>query len=567
MPPLEWAQNMISPGRDPSKTDEEKDVAPLTALSPAQLYAALRAAASWLEAHAEAINAINVFPVPDGDTGTNMSLTLRSTLQEAAKLEPEARPVALSLFMEALARGAIMGARGNSGVILSQLVLGLAKACQGKEALDASALAQALEEGTRLACQAIGQPREGTVITVAREAAQAARALVEAGEKDLTTVMAKVAEAAREAVERTPQLLPVLAEAGVVDAGGQGLWVILEGMARHLRGEPLEAPAVGVARLQREWVAHAQELHAASPSLYGYCTEFLLQGEGLDPIHLRSRLQAMGDSVVVVGDERMLRAHVHTDDPGAAISLGTRLGELLEVKVDNIRQQADRFLEWHQAFQAQATVVAVANGQGLIGVLRSMGAKVVPGGPTMNPSVGQLLEAIEACPTPQVIILPNDKNIIPTAHQAAQLSQKQVAVVPTRTIPQGIAALLAYNPERSLDENVPIMEEAANSVRTIEVARAIRDAQIGGYQVRQGEVMAIVDGQLMATAATPDEALRKALQVLGVQEGLLTLYYGADTDPHTAQTLANSLQSEYPGLEVETVDGGQPHYYYIASLE
>ena len=351
---------MIPPDHGLGKADEEKDVAPLMALSPAQLYAALKAAASWLEAHAEAINAINVFPVPDGDTGTNMSLTLRSTLQEAAKLEPEARPVVLSLFMEALARGAIMGARGNSGVILSQLVMGLAKASQGKEALDASALAQALEEGTLLACQAIGQPREGTIITVAREAAQAARALVDAGERDLTIVMTKVAEAAREAVERTPQLLPVLAEAGVVDAGGQGLWVILEGMARHLRGEPLEAPAVGVARLQQEWVAHAQELHAASPSLYGYCTEFLLQGEGLDPIHLRSRLQSMGDSVVVVGDEHLLRAHLHTDDPGAAISLGTRLGELLEVKVDNIRQQADRFLEWHQAFQAQATVVAKA---------------------------------------------------------------------------------------------------------------------------------------------------------------------------------------------------------------
>ncbi len=558
---------MIPPDHGLGKADEEKDVAPIMALSPAQLYAALKAAASWLEAHAEAINAINVFPVPDGDTGTNMSLTLRSTLQEAAKLEPEARPVALSLFTEALARGAIMGARGNSGVILSQLVMGLAKASQGKEALDASALAQALEEGTLLACQAIGQPREGTIITVAREAAQAARKLVEAGEREMATVMAKVAQAAREAVERTPQLLPVLAEAGVVDAGGQGLWVILEGMARYLRGEPLEAPTPGVSRLQQEWVAHTQELHAVSPSLYGYCTEFLLRGEDLDPTHLRSRLQTMGDSVVVVGDEHLLRAHLHTDDPGAAISLGTRLGELLEVKVDNIRQQADRFLEWHQAFQVRATVVAVANGQGLIGVLRSMGAKVVPGGPTMNPSVRQLLEAIEACPTPQVIVLPNDKNIIPTAHQAAQLSQKQVKVVPTRTIPQGIAAILAYNPERSMEENAPAMEEAARSVRTIEVARAIRDAHIGDHHVRQGEVMAIVDGQLMATAPTPEEAMRQALDALGVREGLLTLYYGADTDPRTAQALAESLGSERPGLEVETVDGGQPHYYYIASLE
>jgi len=558
---------MLAPERDTGKAKEGAEGSAMTALSPRQLYEALVAASSWLEAHAEALNAINVFPVPDGDTGTNMSLTLRSTLQEAARLEPEARPVSLAALVEALARGALMGARGNSGVILSQLVMGLAKACQGKEALDAPALAAALEKGTELACRAIAQPREGTIITVAREAAQAARALVERGERDLRAVLAAAAEAARQAVERTPQLLPILAEAGVVDAGGQGLWVVLEGMARHLRGEPLEAPMATATRLQRDWLAHTQEMHAATPSLYGYCTEFLLQGEGLDPAHLRSRLQAMGDSVVVVGDERLLRAHLHTDDPGAAISLGTRLGELLEVKVDNIRQQADRFLEWHEAFQAQVTVVAVATGQGLIQVFRSMGAKVVPGGPTMNPSVGQLLEAIEACPTPQVIVLPNDKNVIPSAHQAAQMSQKEVEVVPTRTIPQGIAALLAFNPERGLAENAQAMAEAAQAVHTIEVTRAVRQARLHGHHIREGDIIALVDGELRVVAPTPEEAVRQALAALDGGEGLLTLYYGAETEPHAAEALAASLRQEHPALEVEVVDGGQPHYYYIASLE
>ncbi len=539
----------------------------LTALSAAQLFEALEAASSWLEAQAEALNAINVFPVPDGDTGTNMSLTLKSTLQEGAKLEPEARPLSVSTLMEALARGALMGARGNSGVILSQLIIGLAQACRGKEALDAPTLVAGLEEGLHLACRAIAQPREGTIITVAREAAQAARTLVDGGEQDLRAVLAQAAQAARQAVDRTPQLLPILAEAGVVDAGGQGLWILLEGLARHLRGEPLEAPLATATRLQRDWIAHTQELHATSPALYGYCTEFLVQGEGLDPAHLRSRLQGMGDSVVVVGDERLLRVHLHTDDPGAAISLGTRLGELLEVKVDNIRRQADRFLEWHEAFQAQATVVAVATGQGLLQVFRSMGAKVVPGGPTMNPSVGQLLEAIEACPTPQVLVLPNDKNIIASARQAAQMSQKEVEVVPTRTIPQGIAALLAFNPERGLADNAQAMAEAAQAVRTIEVTRAVRQTRLHGQQSREGDIIAIVDGELKVVAPTPEEAVRQALKALDGEGGLLTLYYGAEVEPRTAEALAASLRQDYPSLEVEVVDGGQPYYYYIASLE
>ncbi|GBD14967.1 hypothetical protein HRbin25_00854 [bacterium HR25] len=541
----------------------------MAALTAADLFQALQAALSVLEAQEEALNAINVFPVPDGDTGTNMLLTLRSTLTEAERQVPQRENASVAQLLEALGRGALMGARGNSGVILSQIVRGLARGVGPARELDARALVQGLEEATRLAYQVITQPREGTILTVVREAAEAARAALERGETDVVAVLGEAARAARESVERTPQLLPVLAEAGVVDAGGQGLWLVLEAMRRHLTGEPLETLAPpGRASLQREWVTTTQELHQTGQSRYGYCTEFLVEGQGLDSTAIRARMEELGDSVLVVGDERLLRVHLHTDDPGAAISHGTRVGELLEVKVDNIQRQADRFLDQHEAAaEVEAPVVAVAQGRGLAAVLRSMGALVVPGGPTMNPSAGDLLDAIQRCPGDEVIVLPNDKNIVAAAHQAAELTGKRVAVVPTRSVPQGIAALLAYSPERSLEENVRLMEEAAAAVRTIEVTRAVRDTRAGGLTVREGDAIAIVDGELKVAAAGPEEALQKAVEGLGVQEGLLTVYYGAEATAERAEALAESLRRRFPQLEVEVVAGGQPHYPYIASLE
>jgi DAK2 domain fusion protein YloV len=506
--------------------------------------------------------------VPDGDTGTNMLLTLRSTLEEAARLDPEASNLPVGRLLEALSRGALMGARGNSGVILSQMVRGLARAAQDRQELDAPTLVAGLEEAARLAYQAVANPREGTMLTVAREAAAAARARLEQGEGDLVGILAAVADAAKATVERTPQLLPVLAEAGVVDAGGQGLWLLLDALARWLRGEPLEeAPALAPAHVQRDWLQQTQELHTAQPSLYGYCTQFLIGGQGLDAEAIRARLEQLGDSVVAVGDERLLRAHVHTNDPGGALRVGTDAGELLEVKIDNIRQQAGQFLQLQESLQPTVAVVAVAPGDGLGQALRSLGALVVSGGPTMNPSAGQVLEAIEAAPAQEIIVLPNDKNIVLAAQQAASLTQKRVAVVPTLSVPQGVAALLAFSPSRGLEENARAMEEALASVHTIEVTRAVRAVRLGRLSVRKGDYIALVDGELRAKAASPEDALRRALDLLDGQEGLLTLYYGAEVDAEAAQALAQALQRERPGLEVEVVYGGQPHYPYLASLE
>jgi DAK2 domain fusion protein YloV len=371
----------------------------------------------------------------------------------------------------------------------------------------------------------------------------------------------------------------VLKEAGVVDAGGQGLYVLLEGMLRHLRGEEIEGGAEAAGEIEEEWLAVLEQHHGAEESPYGYCTEILVEGKGLDVDGLRERVLALGDSVLVVGDESLVRVHVHTDDPGALLSLGTESGSLVQVKVDNIRRQAERFVEMHHERQAmpppgappESTLssVAVASGEGLAAVFRDLGCtQVVSGGPTMNPSTRDILDAIEACGTNDVVVLPNDKNIIMAADQAASASAKHVVVVPSRSVPQGIAALLAVNPEDGLDENEQAMREALSGVRTVEITRAVRTTSIGGVKVAEGQVIAVIDDELKHAAATPEEALERALDDLsGEGTSLITLYYGAGTSAEEAALAADRLRSRFGGHEVEVVAGGQPHYLYIASLE
>ncbi len=545
------------------------------ALSGHQLRDMFAAATGWLERHADSVNAINVFPVPDGDTGTNMYLTMRSTMEEAARCREEG----VGAMLAAMSRGALMGARGNSGVILSQIVRGMARAADGAETVGPPELVVGLEEGSAGAYKAVTKPVEGTMLTVMREAAQAAREGLSGRRHDIVSVLEVTAEAARESLARTPTLLPVLAEAGVVDAGGQGLWVLLDGMVRHLKSEPLEmALPAGEETVGQEWLAVTERLHEQEESLYGYCTEFLIAGAQLEPDAIQERILELGDSVLVVGDERMVRVHVHTDDPGAALSRGTKAGSLLQVKVDNIRQQADRFLELHEARQTvpvppappQAiSTVAVAAGDGLATVFRSVGCtQVVSGGPTMNPSTGDVLAAVEACPSAEVIVLPNDKNIIMAAEQAKELTQKRLEVVPTRSVPQGIAALLALNPDADLASNLEAMEAARQGVRTVEVCRAVRSTSIGGVKVGQGQIIAVVDDELELAADTAEEAVKAALVGLPMDAAsLVTLYYGADTSRPEAEALAEELRQLYPRHEVEVVLGGQPHYNYIVSLE
>lgn len=532
-------------------------------------------ATTWLDQNKELVNSINVFPVPDGDTGTNMYLTMRSTMEEAERCPDKAAGAMLA----AMAHGALMGARGNSGVILSQILRGFSRALTGEPKLDAGALARGLEEGSAAAYSAVTKPTEGTILTVIREASEAARASFNGTAPELQTLMETTVDAARESVARTPALLPVLAEAGVVDAGGQGLYVILEGMLKHMRGDEMTAPHAETRAVEEHFLSNVEARHEMEPSPYGYCAEVLIEGQALDVDTMRADILKLGDSVIVVGDEQLVRIHVHTDDPGAVLQRGTAVGQLAKVKIDNINRQAERFVEMHHGASGGVTAniaapagsvsyVAVASGDGLAEVFRSTGCEqVVSGGPTMNPSTRELLDAIQACAQSEVIVLPNDKNIILAAEQAAEMSAKKVRVVKSRSVPQGLAALLATNPGESIDENAAAMDGALGTVRTIEITRAVRDVSLDGVEVNEGDVIAVIDDKLTLASTTAEEATVAALKNLVGETSLISLYFGEDTKEAEAYALAERLRSEFPPHEVEVVHGGQPHYLYIASLE
>jgi len=541
----------------------------IASLSGAELRELFAAATAWLERNVLQVNAVNVFPVPDGDTGTNMYLTMRSTMEEAERCEDPAAGAVLA----AMSHGALMGARGNSGVILSQIIGGLARGVDGATDVTPKGLAAGLEQASAAAYRAVTKPAEGTILTVIREVSEAVTAAN--GNGDLDSLLETAVSTAKSSVEKTPSLLPVLREAGVVDAGGLGLSVLLEGMLHHIRGEPIETTAEAAEPVEQDWLASTGARHQTEGSLYGYCTELLIGGRELDLEEIRGRVMGLGDSVIVVGDPQLVRVHVHTDDPGAALSLGTGAGQLVQVKVDNIRKQAERFVEMHEEMRGDAaeapplSTVAVVAGEGMARVFRSVGCtRVVSGGPTMNPSTREIVDAVEACPADDVAVLPNDKNIILAAQQARKLTKKRLHVVGTRSMPQGIAALLAVSPGEDVKTVVEAMEDACGAVRTIEITRAVRRTSIGGVRVNEGDVIAIVDDQLQLAAPSAEEAVVGALEGLPqADESLATLYYGAETTAAAAEELARNIRERFSSYEVEVVFGGQPNYDYIVSVE
>lgn len=542
------------------------DATTITTSSGADLRALFATAAIWLERNAAAVNAINVFPVPDGDTGTNMSMTLRAAVDEAARAADTVAAVAA-----ALARGALMGARGNSGVILSQYLRGVAERLASAHQLDGAALAEALVNGATVARAAVAKPVEGTILTVARDAGAAAQAVAARG-GDVGAVLEAAVDAARDSVARTPELLPVLKEAGVVDSGALGLLRALEGALRHRQGEPLPATIEDAGRITAGWLAQMSEAHGAGADSFGYCIEFVLKGAGVDRAQLHERLTDLGDSVLVVGDDDLLHVHLHSDEPGTALSLGTARGALINVKVDNMQEQAQRLAARPPDRPAAAgpfAVVAVAAGAGLAGTLRGAGAAaIVSGGQTMNPSTRELLDAIDALALPHVVLLPNNKNIVWTAEQAARLSSKTVDVIPTTTIPQGIAALLALNPDDEPVEALREMRAAAGRVRTVEVTRAARGATINGIAVEEGGPIALLDDELVAAGATAEAVAITALEPVTLSDApLITVYYGGGTAAESADDFAVQLRERWPSAEVEVLSGGQPFYQYVISVE
>lgn len=528
------------------------------------------AGSAWLEKSVPDINAINVFPVPDGDTGTNMFLTMCAVMEEADRVLDHS----VAVMAKAMAQGALMGARGNSGVILSQFFRGLAKGLDGKEILDGTTWAVALSEASRAAYKGLSQPVEGTMLTVIRDAAKAAEEVARANPGDITSITEAAVKAAKESVARTPLLLPVLREAGVVDAGGQGIYVLLEGILCYLKGE-LEVMKYRKPELIAAGVSGGVMVSGSggeAEEAYGYCTNFLLEGSKLNPDKIRKRLERKGKSVVVVGDENTVRVHLHTYDPGGVIKFATSLGTLHQLQIQNMDDQHVTFLEMQQERLAKLEigVVAVVSGEGLAEVFRSLGAAaIVPGGQTMNPSVQEILQAVEAVPSQKVIVLPNNKNIIPAASQVQSLTSKEVVVVPSKTIPQGIAALVAFNYEGTPEENVRAMEAAIAAVKTLEITTAVRDTQIKGVKVRQGQAIAILDDRdLIAAADDVVGALMMGLDKIGLDTvEIITLYYGNGVEASQAGQVIAELRNRYPEKQVELVFGGQPHYFYIVSLE
>ena len=549
----------------PSRSSSGKD-----RLTGDDLAAMFSAAARLLERNVDGINALNVFPVPDGDTGTNMFLTLRAVTEAAAPL----KGASAADVSDAMARSALMGARGNSGVVLSQFFKGIAQGLEAATDFGPDELVAGFHRAREHSYKAIADPVEGTILTVISSVAEAAQESLN-GSPTLQNVLHAASQAAADTVARTPTMLDVLREAGVVDAGGQGLAVILEGVRRYVAGEvsdELKVPIPQPVGLDGSGGAVAAGFLAATDrELYGYCTQFLLQGRALDADSIRDRMSAMASSTVVVGGGIMVKVHVHTDDPGPVLTEAASTGTLSQVSIQNMDEQHVEFsaARREEADAADVAVVAVAWGTGLEAVFTDLGAKgIIIGGDTMNPSVQELLHAVESVRSENVVILPNNGNIIPAAVQAANNSEKTVRVVPSKSIPQGISAILAFNPDRALEENISEMEEAITSVRTGEVTQAVRAATVNGATVEPGRLIGLLDRELVAAGDDLSSVVVSVLEKAGVADGdLLTVYWGDRVTEKAASAAVEAASDAFPGLDVELVEGGQPHYYLIMSVE
>jgi DAK2 domain fusion protein YloV len=525
------------------------------------------AATAWLEKSVADIDALNVFPVPDGDTGTNMLLTMRSAIEESYRASDHSA----SAVVQAMAKGALMGARGNSGVILSQIWRGMAQGLADKDIFTGRDFAEAFVEASKMAYKGLSNPVEGTILTVIREAAKAGEEHITNNGDNLVSVMEAIVEKANKSLANTPNLLPVLKEAGVVDAGGQGLYTILEGALRYLRGEGEQMQF-----RKPQIVASSVTSPAKLPSMnvkevpYGYCTELLIKGRGINPDKLREKLKKNGESLIVVGDKTNVRVHVHTLDPGTILHMAISLGTLHQVSIRNMDEQHEDFLEM-QKQRLPATdiaIISIAPGSGITDVFNSLGAFVVPGGQTMNPSTKDILQAVESVVADKVIILPNNKNIILTAGQVQSLTKKEIKVVPTKTVPQGVAAILAFDYEADFDTNAKVMEKARSSVRTVEITRAIRTTKIGRLRIRKNQAIGLLDTDLIAVANTAVDVLNQVIEKIDLAEAeVVTIYYGQEIDQNEAEKTAIGLRDKYKDLQIEVVRGNQPHYAYIISIE
>lgn len=536
------------------------------------------AGARNLEAKKEWINELNVFPVPDGDTGTNMTMTIMSAASEVSALEnPDMETLA-----KAISSGSLRGARGNSGVILSQLLRGFTRSVRKSEVLDASAIAAAMERAVETAYKAVMKPKEGTILTVAKEAALKAAEIAPEAE-ELQPFFDEVFAHAEETLARTPEMLPVLKEAGVVDSGGQGLLEVMRGAIDGFLGKEIDYSVFEKSSSSSVTKISPQ---AEADIKFGYCTEFIILLEAPVPEEeehkFKEFLTSIGDSIVVVADEEIIKVHVHTNHPGQAIERALTYGALSRMKIDNMREEHQEKLikdaeklakeqeEAEKLPPKEAGFIAVSAGEGLTEIFRELGVDyLIEGGQTMNPSTEDMLNAISKVNAETVYIFPNNKNIILAANQARDLTEdKKIVVVPTKTVPQGITAMISFVPEKSAEENAEVMEEAISKVHTGQITYAVRDTRLDDKEIHEGDIMGIGDKGILAVGGNKEEVAEATIAAMMSDEAeVISIYYGADTSEESAEALAASVEELYPDCEVEINRGGQPIYYYIISVE
>jgi len=522
---------------------------------------ALLGSLAWLTVNRDEVDALNVFPVPDGDTGTNMLLTLQSAVEDIRDLdEPD-----LSRMAKRASHGALMGARGNSGVILSQIFRGFSVGVGNRQQVDAAGLARAFREGADVAYRAVVKPTEGTMLTVARAAAAGALASAVTS-SDLTEVVRAAADAAAAAVEMTPEQLPILKQAGVIDAGGYGLQIILEGFLKRLRGEALST-------FEKPAAKHARPKDVAAPeSGWGYCTEFVINGDHLPLDDVRKEIVRHGESALVVGDDSAIKVHVHTHEPAVVIGYASGVGRLSRLKVDDMSAQHHR-LQGEAARRPSSSkhlaVVAVASGDGFRRILESLGVdSVVTGGQTMNPSTQDILAAVESVPSNDVLILPNNGNVIMAAQQVTELSRKRVRVVPSRSLPQGIAALFAFDFSADLEANANTMSHALGQVQTIEVTRAVRATEVDGLKIGEGDVIGLLNDHIVAAGNSAADVVDTVLARLNPGDvQAVTIYAGAGAPDVEQEALVGSVGRRFPNASVELLSGDQSLYPYVVAVE
>lgn len=524
--------------------------------------------ANNLQNNKDLVDKLNVFPVPDGDTGTNMSLTISYAMKELSKVEGDD----ITNIGKALSKGSLMGARGNSGVILSQIIRGFAKAIEGKENLSTEELAKAFKNGSDTAYKAVIKPIEGTILTVVRESGEYAVQACKK-EKDLIKFLELVIKEANESLNRTPNLLKALKEAGVVDSGGKGLVLIYEGMLSSLRGNSIQIQDSSASNVSTVEISNNQ----INPDdiKFGYCTEFILESNSISDTEIRDMMMKYGDSLAVVGDEGVIKVHVHTNDPGLVLQDALKHGQLVTIKIENMRVQHENLVLEAQDETASSVeekefgFIATSMGEGLAKIFKDFGVDhIIEGGQTMNPSTEDFMNAIEHIHAKNIFIFPNNSNIIMAANQAKELSEKNIIVIPTKNTPQGFTALVNFNGDATVQENEEAMMQSLGLVKSGQVTYAVRDTVMNDIEVKEGNIIGIAEGNLLGAGDSVDKVTSQLVEKLVDEDSaIITLFYGEDVSEEEANNLRDELEEKFEDIDVELYYGGQPLYYYLISVE